>query len=89
MVKVSTQPASNISGIFAECSLSVAMFRAPREHLTNILKGNNFLKIFDGKAVLVLKLYDFTITNVNLLANSSNHKAMFSEYSKSITQISV
>ena len=34
-------------------------------------------------------MYDLTKTNVDLLANSSNHKAMFPEYLKNIPQISV
>ena len=34
-------------------------------------------------------MYDLTIKNVDLLANSSNYKAMFPEYSKNIPQISV
>ena len=37
----------------------------------------------------VLKVYDLMITNVDLLANSSNYKTMFPQYSKNITQISV
>ena len=32
------QPARNIPGIFAECSLNVEMFETYREHLGNILK---------------------------------------------------
>ena len=35
-------PAHNVLGIFAECSLSVAMSRASREHLGNMLKQNIF-----------------------------------------------
>ena len=38
-----TLPAHNIPGIFAECSLSVAIFRASREHLGRILMQNIFL----------------------------------------------
>ena len=37
----------------------------------------------------MLKVYDFTITNVDLLPNSSNHKAMLPEYSKNNPRISV
>ena len=65
------------------------MFRTAREHLGNILKENIFKKVFDGKVVFVLKMYDLTITNVDLLANSSNHRAMFPEYAKNIPPISV
>ena len=36
------QPAHNIPGIFAECSLRVAMFRTSREHLGNISKEKIF-----------------------------------------------
>ena len=67
-----TQPARNISGIFAECSLCVAMFRAFRKHLGNILKENMFKKLLNGNVVFVLKVYDLAITNVDLLENSSN-----------------
>ena len=34
-------------------------------------------------------MYDLTTTNVDLLADSSNHRAMFLEYSRNIPQISV
>ena len=44
-----------------------------------------FLKILDGNVVFVLKVYDLTITNVDLLANSSNRKAMIPEYSRNIS----
>ena len=65
------------------------MFRASREHLGNMLKENFFQNIIDEKVVFMLQVYDLTITNVDLLANSSSHNAMFSEYSKTIPQISV
>ena len=55
----------------------------------NISKKNIFKNILDGKVVFVLKVYDFTKTNVDLLANSSNHEAMFPEYLTNIPQISV
>ena len=89
LVNVLTQPARNISGIFAECSLSVAMLRASREHLGNILKENIFKKILDRKIVFVLKVYDLTTTNVDLFADSSNHKAIFPEYLRNIPRIPV
>ena len=44
-----------------------------------MLKGNFFL----------LKVYDLTIANADLLPNFSNHKAIFPEYLKNIPQISV
>ena len=65
------------------------MFRTSREHVGNILKRNIFKKIIDGKVVFVLKMYDLTITNVDLLANSNNHKGIFPEYLKNIPQVSV
>ena len=37
----------------------------------------------------MLKVYGWTIANVDLLANSSNCKVMFPEYSKNIPPISV
>ena len=65
------------------------MFRTSREYLENVFKENIFYQILGGKVVFVLKMYDLTKTNVDLLANSSNHKAMFPEYSKNIPRISV
>ena len=41
------------------------------------------------KLLFVFKMYDLKITNVDCLANSSNHKAMFPEYLKNIPRISV
>ena len=87
-----SQPTRNIRGIFAVCSLSVATFGTSREHLGNILEEKIFLKVLDGKVVFVLKahdLYDLIITNVDLLANSSNHKVMFPEYSRNIPRMSI
>ena len=91
MVRIcnNAQPASNIPGIFAECSLNVAMFQTSREHLGNIFKENIFYQILNGKVIFVLKINDLTKINVDLLANSSNQKAMFHEYSKNIPRISV
>ena len=37
----------------------------------------------------MLKVYDLIITNVDLLANSSNHLVMFPEYSRNIPRLSV
>ena len=81
---VVTHLARSIPGIFAECSLNVAMFWASREHLSNIFKENIFSQIHDGKVVFVLKMYDLKKANVDLLANSSNVKAIFPDYSKNI-----
>ena len=69
--------------------LGVAMFRTSREHLGNILKENIFLKVLDGKVVFVLIVYELIITNVDLLANSSNDFVIFPEYSRNIPRISV
>ena len=84
-----SQPACNIPEILGECSLSVALFRASREYLRNILKENIFKKVLDGKVVFVLKVCDLTKTNVDLLTSSSNYKAMFLEYSQYIPRISI
>ena len=89
LLNVLTQPARNIPGMFTECSISVAMLRASREHLGNILKENIFKKILDRKIVFVLKVYDLTTANVDLFADSSNHKARFPEYLRNIPRISV
>ena len=48
-----------------------------------------FEKVLDGKVVSVLKAYDLTIANVDLLENSSHYKAVFPEYSKNIPGVSV
>ena len=74
--KEEAEAARNILGIFAVCSLSVAMFRSFGEHLGNISKENIFLKVLNGKVTFVLKVYDLIITNVDLLTNSSNHKVI-------------
>ena len=71
------------------CSLSVAMFETSREHLENILKEKIFLKVLKGKFAFALKVYDLTIRNVDLLANSRNHEVMFPEYSRNTPRISV
>ena len=78
-----------IKKIFAESSLSVAMFGTSREHLGNILKGNIFWKVVYRKVVFVLKVYDLIITNVYLLANSNNWEINFREYSRNIPRMSV
>ena len=75
--------------ISAECFPSVAIFGTSSEHLGNILKQNIFKKVLDRKVVSVLKVYDLIITNVDLLANSSNHEVMFPEYSRNIPRMSV
>ena len=89
MTREYTQPTHNIPGILAVCSLSVAMFETSREHLGTVLKEKIFLKVFDEKVVFVLNVYDFIITNFDLLANSSNHEVMFPEYSRNIPRMSV
>ena len=63
--------------------------RDMQEHLGSILKENIFLKVLNGKFVFLLKVYDMIIKNVDLLANSSNHEVMFSEFSRNIPQMSV
>ena len=84
-----TQQARNISGIFAECFLNVVMFWTSREHLREHFQGKYFLTNSRRKSCLCVKMYDLTKTNVDLLANSSNHKTMFPEYLKNIPRISV
>ena len=37
----------------------------------------------------MLKVYDFIITNVDLLANFSNHEVVFPEHSRNVPQMSV
>ena len=89
ILQLSTQPARNFPGIFIDCSRSLGMFSESREHLGNILKKKKLKKFIDEKFVFALKVYDLTIKTVDLLRNSSYHKAMFPEYSKNIPEISV
>ena len=49
------QLACNILRIFAECSPSVAMFRATRERLGNMFKENIFKETAMGKSFLCEK----------------------------------
>ena len=65
------------------------MFGASRKHLGNILKEEIFWKVLIGKVFFVLKVYDLIITNVDLLANSSNHEVIFSEYLRNIPRMSL
>ena len=83
--QISTQSARNIPGIFAECSLSVAIFGTSRKHL----KEKIFEKLLDGKFLFKLNVYDLIITYVDLLANSSNHEVIFPEYLRNIPQMAV
>ena len=46
-----SQLVRNIPEVFAECFLSVAMFRASREHLGNMLKEIFSKKILEEKVV--------------------------------------
>ena len=55
-----------------------------REHF----KGKDLFKVLDGKVVFVLKLYDLIITNIDLLANSSNYEVIFTKYSRNIMSVS-
>ena len=82
----------SLHAIFWEYSLcfpDVAMFETSSEHLGNILNEKIFLKVLVGKVVFVLKVYDLIITNVDLLANFTNHEVVFPEYSKNISRMSV
>ena len=54
-----------------------------REHF----KGKDFLKSSRWKSRF--KVYDMITSNVDLLANSSNHEVMFPEYSRDIPRMSV
>ena len=89
MVIVPSQPACNIPEILAECSLNVAMFRTSRKHLENILEEKISQKVIDEKVIFLLKVYDLIITNIDVLANSSNHEVMFPKYSRIIPRMPV
>ena len=79
------QYSGNICWVFPQCCNIRDIQGTFREHF----KGKYFLEVLSGKVVFVLKVYDLKITNVDLLANSSNHEVMFPEYSRNIPQISV
>ena len=74
----STQYSGNICWVFPQRCNVPNIQRTFREHFKRYI-----LVIF------VLKMYDLTIINVDLLAISSNHKLIFPECSKNILRISV
>ena len=84
-----TQYSGNICWVFPQRCNVPGIQGTFREHLGNMLKKIFFQKILDEKVVFVLKVYDLRITNVDLLANSGNHKAMLPVYLKTILQIYV
>ena len=61
------------------------MVRTSREHF----KEKEFLKSFRWKSCFCVKSAWFDNNNIDLLANSSNRKVMFPEYSKNIPRMSV
>ena len=80
-----TQNSGNIRWVFSQrCNVRDIQGKI-REHF----KGKYFSKNYRWKVAFMLKMYDLTIANVDFLANSSNHKAMFPEYLKNIPRISV
>ena len=80
-----TQYSNNIRWVFPQRCNVPGIQGTFREHV----KAKYFFKNSRWKRVVfALKVYGLTITNVDLLANSSNHKAMFPEYSQNIPRIS-
>ena len=59
------------------------MFGTSRKHLGNILKEKIFKKFLDENVAFVFLI----ITNVDLLANSSNHEVMFQGHSRNVPKI--
>ena len=87
MITKNTQPARNIPGIFSvfpRC-FNIRDFQGT---FGKHFKGKDFFKSFRWKIVLVLKVYDLIITNIDLLANSSDHEVTFPEYSRNIPRMS-
>ena len=80
-----TQPARKIPQIFAQCSLSVAMFGTSREHLGNKLKKNIFWTVLDGKVVFVLKVYD--LINKSRSNSQMPFSKMFQGYPQNIVKL--
>ena len=81
-----TQYSENIRWMFPKCCHVPGIQGTFREHFRGkyFLKNSQWKNCFCVKIAFVVKVYDSTMTNVDLLVNSSNHKAMFSEYSKNI-----
>ena len=75
--------------VLQEYSLSAPSALQCSGHSGNILKKKNFEKVLDGKVVFVLKVYDLIISNIDILANPSNHEVLYPEYSTNITRMSV
>ena len=80
-----TQYSGNICWVFPQRCNVPGIQGTFREHV----KENFFSKDSRWKSCFVLKVYDLRITNVDLLANSGNHKAMLPVYLKTILQIYV
>ena len=80
-----TRYSMNICWVFPQCRNVWGTQGTFMEHFRKKI----FLKFLYWKVVFVLKLYDLIITNIDLLANSSNHKAMFPVYSRNIPRMSV
>ena len=85
MFPAGTQYSGNIHCVFPQLCNVPGIEGTIREHV----QAKYLKKILDGKVVFVFKVYDLMITNVDFLANSSNHKAVFPEYSKNIPLISI
>ena len=77
------QYSGNIRWVFPQCCNTPGIQGTFQEYV----KGKYYLTNSVWKVVFMLKGYDLTIANVDLLANSSNHKAMLPEYSKNIQRI--
>ena len=80
-----TQYFGNICWVFPQRCNVLDIQGTFREHF----QGKYFLTNSRRKSCLCVKMYDLSKTNVDLLANSSNHKTMFPEYLKNIPRISV
>ena len=85
MNSAGVQFSGNIRWVLSQCCNVWDIQGKFREHF----KENFFWKVLNGKVVFVLKVYDLIITNVYLLANSSNRKVMFPEYSWNTPRMSV
>ena len=79
------QYSGNIRWVFPQRCNVPGILGTFREYV----EAKYFLANSQWKSRCLLKVCDLTITNLDLLENSSNHKAIFPEYKENIPQIFV
>ena len=75
-----TQYSGNIRWVIPQCCDVRDIQWTLREHL----EGKDFLKSSRWKSCFCWIVYDLPIANVDLLASSSNHEAIFEEHSTNV-----